>query len=302
MLKKLECMEKKEFVTHLDDVEWREVEDGLRIKELLCERLAGKTEFYLGVAELEAGKSLSLRKANLACCTYILEGEIWARLGRQRIQLNDEAANYFPIGAPYAYEASGKRGLRFLFCYATDNAVGEHLKFQPVSEEEGRAFYQPNCPSNLMSPGMPGHGCRWAVAGDMDPYILVEAAQGQRSLSFQAYFDEIKGCKEMWWGRTYLKPNCRYTPHYHEQPEIFYFLSGTGTMYAGSNIYKVTPGSLVYAPKNCLHGMVNDGPDPLCAIYCCNIETAGTSYDRYEVSDVPLVVPADRSDLMLSEQ
>ena len=74
----------------------------------------------------------------------------------------------------------------------------------------------------------------------------------------------------MWWGRTYLKPNCRYTPHYHEQPEIFYFLSGHGTMYAGDGIYQVSPGSLVYAPKNCLHGMVNDGPDPLCAIYCCN--------------------------------
>lgn len=300
-MRELDCMKKNEFVIHEDSVEWREVEEGLKIKELLCEKTYGKSEFYLGVAELEAGKDISLRKSNLACCTYILEGEVWARLGRQRVQLEAEASNYFAIGAPYSYEASEKKGLRFLFCYATDNAIGEDLKFEAVSEEEGRAFYQPNCPSNIMSPGMPGKGGRWAVAGDMDPYILVEAAQGQRSLSFQAYFDEVKGCKEMWWGRTYLKPNCRYTPHYHEQPEIFYFLSGTGTMYAGSNAYKVRPGSMVYAPKNCLHGMVNDGADPLCAIYCCNIETAGTSYDRYEVSDVPLIVPTDRGNLMLSK-
>lgn len=300
-MQELECMKKRAFVTHLDDVEWKTVGDGLRVKELLCERTYGKSEFYVGVAELEPGKDIPLQKANLAVCTYILEGEIWARLGRQRFQLNEEASNYFSIGAPHAYEASGKKGLRFLYCYATDNETGENLKFEPADSEEDRTYYQPNCPSNIMSPGMPGIGCRWAVAGDMDPYILVEASQGQRSLSFQAYFDEVKGCKEMWWGRTYLKPNCRYTPHYHEQPEIFYFLSGSGTMYAGSGVHKVTPGSLVYAPKNCLHGMVNDGPEPLCAIYCCNIETAGTSYVRYEVSDVPLIVPEDRTDLMLSQ-
>lgn len=297
----LDCMKKRQFVIHEDDVPWKEVGDGLRIKELLCEKTYGKSEFYLGVAELEAGKDIPAHKSNLACCTFLLDGEIWARLGRQRFQLEKEASNYFPIGVPHAYEASGKKGLRFLFCYATDNATGENLKWEPATEEETRAYYQANCPSNLMSPGAASTGYRWAVAGDMDPYILVEAAQGQRSLSFQAFFDEVQGCKEMWWGRTYLKPNCRYTPHYHEQPEIFYFLSGHGTMYAGDGIYKVSPGSLVYAPKNCLHGMVNDGPDPLCAIYCCNIETTGTSYDRFEVADVPLVVPADRTDLLLSK-
>lgn len=297
----LDCMKKREFVIHEDDVPWKTVGDGLRIKELLCEKTYGKSEFYLGVAELEVGKDIPVHKSNLACCTFLLEGEIWARLGRQRFQLTNEASNYFPIGVPHAYEASGKKGLRFLFCYATDNATGENLKWEPVSETEARAYYQANCPSNLMSPGSPSTGYRWAVAGDMDPYILVEAAQGQRSLSFQAFFDEVQGCKEMWWGRTYLKPNCRYTPHYHEQPEIFYFLSGHGTMYAGANVYKVSPGSLVYAPKNCLHGMVNDGPDPLCAIYCCNIETTDTAYVRYEVADVPLIVPEDRNDLMLSK-
>lgn len=297
----LDCMKKRQFVIHEDDIPWKEVGDGLRIKELLCEKTYGKSEFYLGIAELEAGKDIPAHKSNLACCTFLLDGEIWARLGRQRIQLTNEASNYFPIGVPHAYEASGNKGLRFLYCYATDNAIGENLQWESVAEEEIRAYYQANCPSNLMSPGAASTGYRWAVAGDMDPYILVEAAQGQRSLSFQAFFDEVQGCKEMWWGRTYLKPNCRYTPHYHEQPEIFYFLSGHGTMYAGSGCYQVSPGSLVYAPKNCLHGMVNDGSDPLCAIYCCNIETAGTSYDRFEVADVPLVVPADRTDLLLSK-
>lgn len=297
----LDCMKKREFVIHQDDVPWKTVADGLRVKELLCERTYGKSEFYLGVAELEVGKDIPAHKSNLACCTFLLEGEIWARLGRQRFQLEKDASNYFPIGVPHAYEHSGKKGLRFLYCYATDNATGENLKWEPATEEETRAYYQANCPSNLMSPGSASTGYRWAVAGDMDPYILVEAAQGQRSLSFQAFFDEVQGCKEMWWGRTYLKPNCRYTPHYHEQPEIFYFLTGHGTMYAGANVYKVSPGSLVYAPKNCLHGMVNDGPDPLCAIYCCNIETTDTSYVRYEVADVPLIVPEDRNERLLSQ-
>ena len=108
---KLGGLDKKAFVTHVDDVEWKEVGDGLRIKELLCEKTAGKTEFYFGVAELEAGKDIPLHRYNLAHCNYILEGEVWARLGRQRFQLEAEASNYFSIGVPHAYEASGKNGV-----------------------------------------------------------------------------------------------------------------------------------------------------------------------------------------------
>lgn len=300
-MSKLGGLDKKAFVTHIDDVEWKEVGDGFRIKELLCEKKAGKTEFYCGLAELEAGKDIPVQKANLACCTHILEGEVWARLGRQRFQLGAEASNYFPIGLPHAYEASGKHGVRFLFCYATDNEIGENLKIEPVAEEVARAYYQPNCPSNLMSPGTAGTGCRWATAGDTDPWTIVEAAQGTRSQVFQAHFDEIKGCKEFWWGRCSTRPNCRYTPHFHEQPEIFYIINGYGTMYGGSEVFQVTPGSLFYAPKNCMHGMVNDGTEPLIALYACNIEVAGTSYNREEIADVPFIAPVDRNDLMLSK-
>ncbi len=298
---KLGGMDKKAFVTHIDDVDWVEVGDGFRIKKLLCEKTAGKTEFYFGIAKLDPGKSIPVQKANLSCCTHILEGEVWARLGRQRFQLEKSASNYFPAGLPHAYEASGEHGVTFLFCYATDNEIGENLKIEPVSEEEARAYYQPNCPTNLMSPGTAGTGCRWATAGDTDPWTIVEAAQGTRSQIFQAHFDEIKGCKELWWGLCSTRPNCRYTPHFHPQPEIFYIISGYGTMYGGSEIFEVRPGSMLYAPKNCMHGMVNDGNEPLIALYACNIETAGTAYQREEIADVPIVAPADRKDLMLSK-
>ena len=43
-------------------------------------------------------------------------------------------------------------------------------------------------------------------------------------------------------------------------------------MYGGSEIFQVTPGSLFYAPKNCMHGMVNDGNDTLLALYACNLK------------------------------
>lgn len=301
-MNKLGGLDKKAFVTHINDTEWIEVGEGFRIKKLLCEEKAGKTEFYCGLAELHAGKDIPVQKANLACCTHILEGEVWARLGRQRFQLEEKASNYFPIGLPHAYESSGNHGVRFLFCYATDNAIGEkNLKVEPVAEEVARAYYQPNCPSNLMSPGAEATGCRWATAGDTDPWTIVEAAQGSRSQIFQAHFDEVRGCNELWWGLCSTRPNCRYTPHFHEQAEIFYIISGYGTMYGGSEIFQITPGSLVYAPSNCMHGMVNDSTEPLIALYCCSIETVGTTYNREEIADVPIVAPADRKDMMFSK-
>lgn len=301
-MEKLGGMDKKAYVVHEDDVPWETVAEGIRIKKLLCIDNCGKSPFYAGIAEFEPGVSSQTVKCNLAHCTYILEGEVWARLGRQRLQLEKEASTYFPANVPFAYEASGTKGLRLLFSFATENEIGEeHLAFEAVPEDEARSFYQANCPSNLMSPGAEVKGYRWATAGDTDPYIIVEAAQGKRSLSFQSFFDDTNGCKEMWWGRTYLRANCRYTPHYHEQPEFFYFLQGKGTMYGGPDVYQVRPGSIVYAPGNCLHGMVNDGAEPLCAIYDCDIEKTAYTYERIEVSDVPLIPPADRTDKMLSK-
>ena len=306
------AMQMKAFITHTDDHEWVEISKGFRVKRLLCAedvRAAGvkagsvtqNVEYLAGVAQLDPGVSLPVRKANLAICTHILKGKVWARLGRQRLELGPEASNYFPAGAPWAYEASGDEGVEFLYTFATENEIGENLVFEDVTEEEAKAYFQPNCPSNLMTPGMEGEGFRWACAGDADPYIMVEAAQGSRSLSFQAYYDAEKGAPEMWWGRTFLKSNCRYTPHHHEQSEFFFFLRGEGTMYAGDGIYKVRPGSMVYAPRNCMHGMVNDAIEPLQAIYCCNTEVTGNAYVRYELADVPLVVPTDRTDMLLSD-
>ena len=302
-MSELECMKKKAFVTHIDDVEFEEVFEGFRIKRLLtADKVGGECEFYLGYAELDPGFDIPVHEANLAVCTHILDGRVWARLGRQRFELERSASNYFPAGLPRAYENRGNETLRFVYCFATDNATGEAgLKLTRVSEEAARAYYQPNSPSNLMSPGTEGVGCRWACAGDADPWVIVEAAQGMRSQRFQAHFDEIKGCKEQWWGLCRTRPNTRYTPHFHEQAEIFYIVSGFGFMYGGSETFDVRPGTLLYAPSGCLHGMVAQGNEELFAIYSCSIERVGTSYDREEIADVPIVAP-NREDWMLSQR
>ena len=54
----LKGFDKKAFYTHIDELPWKEVSPGFRVKEMLCEKTWGKSEYYFGYAELDPGASI----------------------------------------------------------------------------------------------------------------------------------------------------------------------------------------------------------------------------------------------------
>jgi quercetin dioxygenase-like cupin family protein len=141
--------------------------------------------------------------------------------------------------------------------------------------------------NKVMIPNMTA--TRWAVASDFDPWELWEPSLGKRGIHWKNLFDHTRGGhKEMMFGISFLPPGSRYTRHFHDQPEIYYVLSGHGIIYAGDDAFNVTPGSFFYLPKKCIHGAVAHGNQPLHMLYVFGTETVGSSYDRSFVEDVAL--------------
>ena len=59
---------------------------------------------------------------------------------------------------------------------------------------------------------------------------------------------------EMMGGTCHLSAGAHYTLHYHDQAEIYYGLSGRGTVYVGDREVDVYPGVAIYAGSRVVHG------------------------------------------------
>jgi mannose-6-phosphate isomerase-like protein (cupin superfamily) len=85
-----------------------------------------------------------------------------------------------------------------------------------------------------------------------------------------------------------LPPGGATVPHYHvEAEEIYYILSGTGTMRVGEETRSVGPGDAIAIPRGMPHQLVNAGPEPLRLLCCCA--------PAYEHWDTVLLPEAGRS-------
>ena len=58
-----------------------------------------------------------------------------------------------------------------------------------------------------------------------------------------------------------------FRPHRHEQPEIYYILSGEGIVRISGEDHPVRPGMAIFIPGNALHGALNTGSELLRLLY-----------------------------------
>jgi mannose-6-phosphate isomerase-like protein (cupin superfamily) len=58
-----------------------------------------------------------------------------------------------------------------------------------------------------------------------------------------------------------------FTPHRHAQPEVYYILSGTGSVVVAGVVHPVRPGSTVFIPGDTEHGARNTGDELLRLLY-----------------------------------
>jgi mannose-6-phosphate isomerase-like protein (cupin superfamily) len=67
-------------------------------------------------------------------------------------------------------------------------------------------------------------------------------------------------------------------PHALTQPEVYFFLSGLGSMTVEGEEISVEPGSTVYVPSRATQSVTNLGPDPL--VFLCIVDPAWRAEDE----------------------
>ena len=86
---------------------------------------------------------------------------------------------------------------------------------------------------------------------------------------------------------TFLLPSgIHYTLHYHDQPEIYYTLSGRGTIYLGDTKIEASTGSVIYIGKRIVHGADVLGSDPLHMYWVYGTEIMGQNFNWTPVEDI----------------
>jgi mannose-6-phosphate isomerase-like protein (cupin superfamily) len=85
-------------------------------------------------------------------------------------------------------------------------------------------------------------------------------------------------------GTLVLNPDLEITTHAHEQPEIFFCVSGRASIYDEDIRIDVQPGHVIYTHKNCPHGASNNNSEPLNQLWVYGTEGDNVS----KTSWVPL--------------
>jgi len=59
----------------------------------------------------------------------------------------------------------------------------------------------------------------------------------------------------------------RFRPHRHAQAEVYYILSGEGSVFVSGTEHPVRPRTTIYIPGGADHGALNTGTEPLRLLY-----------------------------------
>jgi mannose-6-phosphate isomerase-like protein (cupin superfamily) len=79
-----------------------------------------------------------------------------------------------------------------------------------------------------------------------------------------------------------VAPGSSTLPHTLTQPEVYFFLSGTGSMAIEDEVISVTPGDTVYVPPCAAQSVTNPGPNPL--VFLCIVDPAWRAEDEVILS------------------
>ena len=250
---------------------------GTRSRELLNLANCNSSEFVFGATEIAAGTKQPLHRHHQTRVDYLVSGRAWVRRGKYRVEIGPDSSCYFPANIPHAYEVIGDEPLSLLHTYASEKNTGSPLT-ELSSEEEANRFDTLNLFEN-----------RWAVADDFEPWQLWEPSKGRKGLHWKTLFDSKHGgLLEMHYGTCFLPPNGNYSPHHHEQPEVFYCLSGEGIIGIDEESIPMTPGLAAYVPKHGVHTIDCLSAEPLVFIWIYGTEVAGENWRWTPVADIAL--------------
>jgi quercetin dioxygenase-like cupin family protein len=239
---------------HSSDISWQEMDSpwSMQYKRLISPELCGAKEFVAGIAKIEPGATIPFHVHGHSQCDYIISGHAWAKLGKQQIEVLPGCAVYSEPSMPHAYDVVGTEPLVYFYIYACEKK-GADILSTPSSQEEIERVNIINLSST-----------RWVCCDDFEPLQPFEPSKGaKRSLLFNRVFDSERGghC-DMMAGTLVLNPGLEFTAHTHEQPEVFYCVSGKASIYNEKKRIDVRPGHVIYTYRNCPHGTVNTGNDP----------------------------------------
>lgn len=97
------------------------------------------------------------------------------------------------------------------------------------------------------------------------PFITKDGSQIRELLAYR------NSClRAMSLAEATLPPGGATVLHYHVQAEEIYFiLSGSGSMRVGAETQQIGPGDAIAIPRGVLHQLVNTGAEPLRLLCCC---------------------------------
>jgi len=244
---------------------------------LLDQANTGSREFLVTYSELTPGQAIPMHSHQHSHSDFIISGRVWAQLGKRKVELEANSANYFPAGLPHAYHAVGNEILRFYSIFPCEQN-GQDIITTPVEHSEAIKFDRPNMDKT-----------RWAVAESYEKWIFWEPSKGIKGIQWTSLFDSDRGGHdEMIVGTMIVPPGGRYSKHYHAQPEAFIGLEGRGVLFCGDEVIEVKPGVAVYVAKKQIHGAQCHGATPFKMIWAYGTETASAKWSWIPVEDIYL--------------
>lgn len=225
-----------------------------RYKELLNRKMNGCKEWIFGVAELPVKGKIPLHIHRNDYTIYILAGSAKVQLGVRALEIEPCSAAYFPAQKPFSIESLGPEPLRYLYTYVCEEEP-QRIDWTMSSESVAVSFVIENNPLT-----------RWALHEEFEKWQYWEPTKGSR-LRYRILFDQEHGNTCLGVSIYSVGPHTHYTRHFHNDPMLYYILSGQGIMYLGNSEHEIKQGSAMYIESNVIHGLDNTGNEPL-KCYC----------------------------------